>query len=121
MIELGEFDIEYIPRTAVKMQALADFVAEFTGASGSAPECSEKAVDAPVEDSLATSSPSSGGWKLIVDGSSNSGGSGAGLVLISPDQYKTSQVLHFNFKVSNNEAKYEAIIAGLGLAQELGV
>ena len=56
-----------------------------------------------------------------MDGASNSGGSGAGLVLISPDGYKTSQALRFNFKASNNKAEYEALLAGLGLARELGV
>jgi hypothetical protein len=29
-IELSEFDIDYRPRTAIKAQALADFIAEFT-------------------------------------------------------------------------------------------
>ena len=29
-IELGEFDIKFMPRTAIKGQAGADFVAEFT-------------------------------------------------------------------------------------------
>ena len=29
-IELSQFDIEYLPRTAIKVQALADFIAEFT-------------------------------------------------------------------------------------------
>ena len=29
-VELGQFDIKFQPRTAVKAQALADFVAEFT-------------------------------------------------------------------------------------------
>ena len=29
-IELSEFDILYRPRTAIKAQALADFVAKFT-------------------------------------------------------------------------------------------
>ena len=29
-IELSQFDIEYCPRTAIKAQALADFIAEFT-------------------------------------------------------------------------------------------
>ena len=29
-IELNQFDIEYYPRTAIKAQALADFIAEFT-------------------------------------------------------------------------------------------
>ena len=43
------------------------------------------------------------------------------MIFISPDQYKTSQALRFNFKASNNEAEYEAIIAGLRLARDLGV
>ena len=29
-IELSQFDIEYCPRTAIKAQELADFIAEFT-------------------------------------------------------------------------------------------
>ena len=29
-IELSQFDIEYHPRTTIKVQALADFIAEFT-------------------------------------------------------------------------------------------
>ena len=28
-IKLSQFDIEYLPRTAIKVQALADFIAEF--------------------------------------------------------------------------------------------
>ena len=31
-IELSDFDIEYRPRQAIKAQALADFIAEFTAA-----------------------------------------------------------------------------------------
>ena len=40
---------------------------------------------------------------------------------MSPDQYKTRHALRFNFKASNNEAEYEAVITGLRLAWELGV
>ena len=29
-VELGEFDIEYVPMTAIKAQVLAEFVAEYT-------------------------------------------------------------------------------------------
>ena len=29
-IELSQFDIEYLPKTAIKAQALVDFIAEFT-------------------------------------------------------------------------------------------
>ena len=30
VIELSQFNIEYHPKTAIKAQALADFIAEFT-------------------------------------------------------------------------------------------
>ena len=30
VIKLSQFDIEYHPRTAIKAQALADFIVEFT-------------------------------------------------------------------------------------------
>ena len=33
-IELSEFDIKYQPRNAIKAQALADFIAEFTPSHG---------------------------------------------------------------------------------------
>ena len=29
-IELSQFDIEYLPKTAIKAQTLVDFIAEFT-------------------------------------------------------------------------------------------
>ena len=49
-VELGEFNIKYIPRTAVKAQALADFVVEFTGAPESTPKNPEKSVDVSAEE-----------------------------------------------------------------------
>lgn len=30
LIELGKFDIQYMPRVAIKTQALADFISELT-------------------------------------------------------------------------------------------
>ena len=49
-------------------------------------------------------------WVLSVDGSSNQLGSG---VLIE-------QSLRFPYKASNNQAEYEALIAGILLAKEMG-
>ena len=60
-------------------------------------------------------------WELYVDGSSNEGGSGAGLILISPEGHQMHCALRFGFKASNNEAEYEALIAGLKLAREMKV
>ena len=46
---------------------------------------------------------------------------GAGVVLEGPDEIFIEQALKFDFKTSNNQAEYEAILAGLRLAQELEI
>ena len=50
---------------------------------------------------------------------SNDTGSGADIMLISLEGHKIHYALCFRFKVSNNEAEYEALIVGLRLAKEL--
>ena len=59
-------------------------------------------------------------WLLSVDGSSNQQGSGAGIVLEGPKGVLIEQALRFTFKASNNQAEYEALIAGMLLAKEMG-
>ena len=105
-IELREFDIRYRPKTAIKGQVLADFVMEFPSV--------EPARDAQVAADLST-------WKLSVDGASNAQGSGAGLILTSPEGIDIEYALRFGFHTSNNKAEYEAVIAGLNLAHSLEV
>ena len=46
---------------------------------------------------------------------------GASLILVSPEGHQMHCVLRFGFKASNNEAEYEALIAGLNLAKEMKV
>ncbi|KAM2294720.1 hypothetical protein ACFX1S_034602 [Malus domestica] len=58
---------------------------------------------------------------LYVDGSSNQQGCEAELVITTPDKVAMEYTLRFKFKSSNNEAEYEAILAGLRLAKHLGV
>ena len=105
-IELSEFDIRYKPKTVIKGQVLADFVVEFTSAK-------------PVEN--AQTMPDLLIWKLSVDGAANSKGSGAELILTSPEGIDIEYALRFGFQVSNNEAEYEAVIAGLNLAHSMEV
>ncbi|GAV65493.1 RVT_3 domain-containing protein [Cephalotus follicularis] len=62
-----------------------------------------------------------GTWKLSVDGSSCLTGSGAGLVLTSPDGWMLEYALRFKFKATNNEAEWEALKAGLTIAKHLEV
>ena len=60
-------------------------------------------------------------WKLSVDRASNTQGSGAGLILTSLEGIDIEYALRFGFHASNNEAEYEAVIAGLNLAYLLEV
>ena len=105
-IELSEFDIRYRPKTVIKGQILADFFMEFASA--------EPAKDTEETTNLST-------WKLSVDGASSAQGSGAGLILTSPEGIDIEYALRFGFHTSNNEAEYEAVILGLNLAHSLEV
>ncbi|XP_022871800.1 uncharacterized protein LOC111390913 [Olea europaea var. sylvestris] len=60
-------------------------------------------------------------WKLYVDGSSTEKRSGVDVVLISPDHRIFYEALPFDFKASNNEAEYEALIAGARMSSGLGI
>ncbi|KAI5343268.1 hypothetical protein L3X38_011144 [Prunus dulcis] len=122
-IELGEFDIHYKPRPAMRGQAVADFLSEFTEPQAPAatqlitePNPSLSQDQTPTENTLDLTQPL---WTLFVDGSSNAQGCGAGIVLVSPDKVALEYALRFKFQASNNEAEYEALLAGLRLAKEM--
>ncbi|XP_075503970.1 uncharacterized protein LOC142541298 [Primulina tabacum] len=72
IIELGEYDIEYKPRVAIKAQALSDFLSEMVQ-----PEEEEE------------------------------------VVIISPPGEKIKLALRIDSRVTNNEAEYEAVLAGI--------
>ena len=55
-------------------------------------------------------------WTLNVDGASRKIGAGIGLKLKSPAGEKIEQAIHLGFSTSNNESKYEAILARIELA-----
>ena len=100
-IELSAFGAQFQPRDATKAQFLADFLNEYTG------QPDKDNLEKPI-------------WTLHVDGSSTKGGSGAGLVLTGPHGVKILYALKFGFEASNNEAEYEALIAGIRLAKDIG-
>lgn len=110
-VELGQFDIQFQPRTAIKGQILADFIVEFTGK-----ELSDKPQPIRKKKNQATTET----WKLFVDGASNSKGAGIGIVIITPENTILEQGIRLEFRASNNEAEYEALIGGLQKAQTLG-
>ncbi|GFZ01679.1 hypothetical protein Acr_15g0002880 [Actinidia rufa] len=59
-------------------------------------------------------------WILFVDGSSNQHGCGAGLVIRAPSGEQMEYAIRMGLKATNNEAEYEALLAGLRVATELG-
>ena len=56
-----------------------------------------------------------------MDGSFGASGVGAGLILSNPKWVVVEYALHFDFSATNNGANYEALLAGLRIAKELGV
>ncbi|GJY85694.1 reverse transcriptase domain-containing protein [Tanacetum coccineum] len=60
-------------------------------------------------------------WILFTDGASSSKGFGAGLVLISPSSTEHTYALRLTFDSTNNEAEYEALLAGLRIAKQMNV
>jgi ribonuclease HI len=58
---------------------------------------------------------------MYFDGSLMKIGAGAGLLFISPLRVHMRYVIWLHFAASNNVTEYEALIAGLRIAVELGV
>ncbi|XP_028127434.1 uncharacterized protein LOC114323937 [Camellia sinensis] len=144
-VELGQYDIKFRPRSAIKAQALADFLAEF--APGMHTVCPIDLVGADLAQPMVLTTKTSVGaqdeerdqneptrdlelrssqnpsdcwklfisemWKLFVDGASNRHGARLGIVLNSPNGLIIEQAITLGFPASNNEAEYEALLAGL--------
>ncbi|XP_058079759.1 uncharacterized protein LOC131227958 [Magnolia sinica] len=90
-IELGKFDVQFHPRITIKGQAVANFIAELT--IPSAEEIKAGVETTPPVPLSDQKSMSEPGWYAI----------------------------RLGFKASNNEAEYEALLAGLRLTVSLGV
>ncbi|XP_066160365.1 uncharacterized protein [Oryza sativa Japonica Group] len=104
VVELSQFDVHFVPRTAIKSQVFADFVAVWT-----IPE------DRPAAQTINET------WTMAFNGALNSQGAGAGFILTSPtgDQFK--HAIHLNFQATNNTAEYEGLLVEIRAAVVLGV
>ena len=100
-IELSQFDIEYNPRTAIKAQALADFIAAFTVTD---------------EDSLTDGVEI---WTIQTNGSSAQRRGGVGVIITTPDREMLKYGVQLKFSTTNNEAEYEGILTRLRLGKAL--
>ncbi|GJT17612.1 reverse transcriptase domain-containing protein [Tanacetum coccineum] len=58
---------------------------------------------------------------MFTDESSCADGSGARLILTNPEGMEFTNALRFRFDATNNEAEYEALIARLKIAEQMGI
>ena len=94
-----------MPRTSVKVQILADLVAEFAKLPKEA-EMKQRDMDERSVGLISTQNASS--WKVYVDGAANQWGAGVGLVLVLLEKIIIEKSLRLGFLATNNEAEYEA-------------
>ncbi|KAL0313329.1 UNVERIFIED_CONTAM: Retrovirus-related Pol polyprotein from transposon [Sesamum radiatum] len=100
-IELSEYGISYLPQTTIKPQALANFVSEMTRTT---------------QEEVFQERP----WLLHVDGSSTTQGSGAGVVITTPEGEDMELEIKFDFKAFNNKAEYEGLVLGMRITRDAG-
>jgi hypothetical protein len=86
-VELGEFEIEFCPRQAIKSQILADFVSEWTEIQMPPPK------ERPEH------------WIMYFDDALDLERAGAGVLLISPQGEQLKYVLQIHYKASNHYKK----------------
>ena len=80
---------------------MADFIAEYTQ---------------PGDEGVEGQKP----WIIHTDGSSSQHSGGAGVVMQTPEGDKIECMIRLDFPTTNNEAEYEALVAGLDLARAAG-
>ncbi|KAL2228584.1 UNVERIFIED_CONTAM: hypothetical protein Sindi_1838100 [Sesamum indicum] len=103
-VALGQYDVDYQPRTAQKAQVLANFVMELSSDPKYPPVAEEQTSK----------------WMLHVDGALNANNGGASILIQGPKGVEIEVAARLSFLVTNNEAEYEALILGLELAYEAG-
>jgi ribonuclease HI len=102
--ELNEFTIDYVHRSSIQSQALADFIADWM--LGAHEEGTSKDTEA---------------WTVFCDGSWATFGAGAAVVLVAPSRVKTCFAVKLDFSCTNNIAEYEALLLGLRKLRAMGI
>ena len=103
-MQLASHTIDFVPRSAIKSQVLADFVANWTLL---APSQSPPVIEAI--------------WQLECDGAFCKNGSGASAILTAPSGTQLKYAARLDFPgCTNNVAEYEGLLLGLRKARALG-
>jgi hypothetical protein len=102
--ELNKFTIDYVHRSSIQSQALADFIADWT--PGAHEEGTSKDAKA---------------WTVFCDGSWGAFDAGAAAVLVAPSKVKTCFAVKLDFSCTNNIAEYGALLLGLRKLRTMGI
>jgi ribonuclease HI len=104
VVELNKFTIDYVHRSSIQSQALADFIADWT--PGAQDEEATKDTEA---------------WTVFCDGSRGAFGTGAAVVLVAPSKVRTYYAIKLDFSCTNNIDEYEALLLGLQKLKAMGI
>jgi hypothetical protein len=102
-VELNEFFIDYVHRSSIQSQELADFIADWK--PGAQEEVTKDAE----------------AWTIFCDGSWGTFGAGAVAVLVAPSKVKTCYATRLDFSCTNNIAEYEALLLELQKLKAMGI
>jgi ribonuclease HI len=102
-LEIGQYDVEFIPRQTIKSQALMDFITEWT-------DSILQSIDELLDH-----------WVMYFNGSYTLKGAETDVVLIPPKDDILMYVIQLEFPATNNIAEYEELVTGLRLAKDLGI
>jgi hypothetical protein len=102
--ELNEFTIDFVHRSSIQSQALADFIADWMPGA----QHEERIKDDET-------------WIVFCDGSWGAFGAGAVAILISPSKIRTCYAARLEFSCTNNIAVYEALLLGLRKLKAMGI
>ena len=118
---LAQHSLHYKPRTAIKAQAIADFLVDFPVDDQFWKEDPEVLITAEEPEQMPDPTDPINGWRLFTDGSSGGHGCGIGAILVNDDNNRLELAAKLGFHATNNATEYEALIAGLDMAIALGV
>jgi hypothetical protein len=100
-VEISQYDVEFVPRRAIKCQELANFIAQWTNLG-------LRGIN-ELPDQLV----------MYFDRSYTLKGTGAGVVLIPLEGDTLKYAIQLEFPATNNIVEYEGLVTGLWLAKDL--
>jgi hypothetical protein len=94
-VEIGQYDVEFVPWWMIKSQALIDFIAEW------------------MDSGMRGINELPDYWVMYFDGSCTLKGVGDDIVLIPPEGEALKYAIQLEFATTNNIAEYDGLVNGL--------